>query len=235
MIRRSSTLSIVRRAHLEEFTLRSQLREQFSELFKRCVREGLSAFYLLFVACRPSSANKQDLNCNMIRTNVRWFVYLLSVQLILNLAILVIFNTCNLFGRRPLLVAESLSRWLNVAQLVEALLLLIGYPSWFYTTIWDHGEINQSCKLAWDWDWLNFVNFLFLTFYASVPTLISTLLLFYLVYNLPSIFSLFWRRRQQRAEQQDILSGLTKYVYDADKFKTYNECSICFTEFIADS
>jgi hypothetical protein len=32
-----------------------------------------------------------------------------------------------------------------------------------------------------------------------------------------------------------MLTGLSKYVYDPDKFKTYNECCICMCEFDGES
>jgi hypothetical protein len=153
-------------------------------------RKGIAAVYLLAVAYLPGAfGSKQGNLCEFIETDIKWFVYLMTVILFFNLAVIIAFSFCNLVRRRQLLVAASLNWWFSASQIMEGIVMFIGYPAWFITTLTDHDHDNiESCKVGWDW--LNFVNFLFLSFYTATPTIVTAVLICYLFYKLPALFNM---------------------------------------------
>jgi integral membrane sensor domain MASE1 len=115
--------------------------------------------------------------------------------------------------------------------------MFIGMPIWFWITVWDLIGADIACRSGPYT--LNYINFILLEFYVAFPTLFTSLSITIAICCLPCIIKLIKQHREQQrnqaVQQEDMLTGLSKYVYDPDKFKTYNECCICMCEFDGES
>ena len=117
--------------------------------------------------------------------------------------------------------------------------MFIGYPVWFWITVWHVKLTPEQCKTGiW---FVSYINFIFLEIYSFFPTVVAALILFAII-----IVCTCYRggdgghgegqgRAHHHGEDDSLLTGLTKYVYDPDQFRSFNECSICMEPFNPDS
>jgi len=63
--------------------------------------------------------------------------------------------------------------------------MFIGYPIWQWITFWDFFGLDGNCNAGWDY--ISYLNFIFLQFYALTPTLITTFVLVAVICCFPCI------------------------------------------------
>ena len=92
------------------------------------------------------------------------------------------------------MIAESIKKWHMIAEITKAILMFIGYPVWFYVTIWQIFNMDDVCRSGWQI--VNYINFLMLEFYTVTPTIIISLLLIIAICCLPCIIKALKEQRQ---------------------------------------
>ncbi len=126
-----------------------------------------------------------DSDCDKIRNAVVGFAGMLASFVLLNLVIVIAFGCCNLMRRRQILIAEQLRMWYAITQIYFGVMMFIGYPIWQWITFWDFFNLSEDCNKGWDY--LAYLDFIFLQFYTLTPTLITSLVLLAVIFCFPCI------------------------------------------------
>lgn len=80
---------------------------------------------------------KSNALCSYITDDVLWFAAMPGFYSVFTLTILICNGRRNLAGQRQILIAESIKKWHMIAEITKAVIMFIGYPTWFFTTISD--------------------------------------------------------------------------------------------------